>query len=298
MNNVTTKRLWILLFCLLPCLAIAQETQDYFKILKNAGFYNKHDTRKVPAFTYQSANEPKLVALRNKYRLDSIAGYSNEVARVLNLLHWVHNTISHDGVSMAEIKNYNADYLLTLAREKKIGLACGELATVLNDCYLAMGWKSRKVYCYPRDSLDNDPDSHVINMVYLESKKKWIWVDPTNDAYIMDTNGALLSIEEVRKKIITNRPLIVTPEANLNGGLSVTQDEYIAYMQKNLYLFYCPVKSEYDYETPAPGKTISYVYLLPLDYINQRPFHSEENNKEVYKINNPDVFWQTPDDTE
>lgn len=292
------KRLLTILIFIIPYFSFAQEKQDYFKILKNGAYYNKHDSRKVPAFTYQSANDPKLVALRDKYRLDSIAGNSNEVVRVLNILHWVHNTIPHDGVSLAQIKSYNADYILNLSKENKIGVACGELATVLNDCFLAMGWKSRKVYCYPRDSLENDPDSHVINIVYLESKKKWIWVDPTNDAYIMDTNGALLDIDEVRKKIIANRPLIVTPEANLNGGLSVTQEEYIAYMQKNLYIFCSPVSSEYDYETPAPGKVISYVYLLPLDYLNQRPFHSEENSKEIYKINNPDVFWQSPDDTQ
>lgn len=288
--------LFISFFIIIPYAVAAQQKTDYLKILRNAADYNKHDSRKIPPFIYESANDANLVALREKFHLDSIAGTSTDVSRILNLLHWVHNTVNHDGIAASLAVHLNANEIITQSRARKIGVSCGELATILNDCYLAMGFKSRKVYCYPQDSLQNDPDSHVINIVYLESKKKWIWTDPTNDAYIMDNNGELLSIEEVRKKLINNRPMIVTPEANLNGSLSVTQDDYLAYMSKNLYCFYCPLNSEFDYETPENGKTIIYVGLLPINYGHQNTFKTAENNIKIYETNNASIFWQMPGD--
>ncbi|MDB5133328.1 MAG: transglutaminase protein [Mucilaginibacter sp.] len=299
-----TKKLLIFFLITIPFLLRAQGGADYLKILKKAGDYNNHDNRKIPAFTYQSAADTQLVALRKKYNLDSIAGYSNEESRVLNLMHWVHNTINHIGVSNGGIKELNADAIITTTRANKIGVSRKELATVLNDLYLAMGFKSRKIYCLPRDSAENDADFHVINIVYLTSQKKWIWVDPTNDAYIMNRDGELLNIEEVRKLLVNNKTVIVNPEANLNRHESVTENEYLAYMEKNLYLFYCPLNSEYDYETKSANKTVTYIYLLPLDYGKTYAFKSETNDKSlgltniIYRTNNPSLFWQEPTEKE
>ncbi len=68
-------------------------------MLKKAAKYNYKDSRDVPTFTYQSKDNPNLVRIRQELKLDSIAGQGNEVSRILNLLHWVHNTIRHDGSS-------------------------------------------------------------------------------------------------------------------------------------------------------------------------------------------------------
>ena len=34
--------------------------------------------------------------------------------------------------------------------------------------------------------------------------KKWLWIDPTFDAYVMNEKGELLSIEEVRERLISD----------------------------------------------------------------------------------------------
>jgi hypothetical protein len=216
-------------------------------------------------------------------------------------LHWVHNTVSHDGSNDSGIIDINAYAILTAVRTKHIGVCCGELATTLNDCYLAMGWASRKVYCYPKDSLDIDNDSHVINMVYLPSIHKWIWVDPTNDAYVMDEKRELLSIEEVRNRIINDKPLILNPDANWNHKSTVIKEYYLySYMAKNLYVMECPINSEYDSETKKVGKTISYIKLIPLDYHKESLIKEISTNRETqttiitYWTNNPNIFWQTP----
>lgn len=278
----------------------AQQT-GYLAVLKRAAQYNTNDERPIPAFTYQNSNDKRLVALRKKYKLDSIAGFGNEQSRLLNIMHWVHNTVHHNGSVESGITAENADTIITTCIAKNIGVSCGELASVLNDCYLAMGCPSRKVYCFPKDSLHNDNDSHVINIVYLSGKKKWIWVDPTNDAYVMDEKGDLLSIEEVRERLINGQPLILNPDANWNHRMSREKDEYLEYyMAKNLYQLYSPLHSEYDYESAGKNKEIVYVHLLPLDYSKQTPDRSEryskyhQTNVVDYLTNNPGVFWQKP----
>jgi hypothetical protein len=72
-------------------------------------------------------------------------------------------------------------------------------------------------------------------------------------------------------------------------------------MAKNLYWFYCPLNSEYDYETWGRDKKVIYVYLWPLDYHKSLPFKTEDYyNPDVkttfntYNVYNPEIFWQAP----
>jgi hypothetical protein len=300
MPNKTSLLLFLFLLTYLP--VFCQQNIDYVSLLKRASKYNTIDQRPLPEFTYESSNKPELVALRKKFNLDSVAGFGNEIFRLINILHWVHNNVHHDGQHESGIDQENADEIIKVTKVKNIGVSCGELASVLNDCYLAMGWHSRKIYCFPKDSLKNDYDSHVINVVYSASKKKWIWVDPTNDAYVMDDTGNLLSIAEVRQRIIENKPLVVNPDANWNHRTSTEKPFYLDYyMAKNLYHLYCPVRSEYDYESHGKHDTVAYIHLLPLDFPIQKPdkYSRYSNylkmNVVNYRTNNPELFWKSPD---
>lgn len=267
---------------------------DFLYILKKAGAYNPEDRRVLPGFTYQSAGDPNLVALRKAFNLDSVAGNGNDIAKIKNLLHWIHTLIPHDGNHGNPVVK-NAMSMIKQCKRENRGLNCRGLATVLNECYLSLGIKSRFVTCLPKDSLKMDNDCHVINMVYCESLKKWIWIDPTNEAYVSDEKGELLGIEEVRERIINDKPLVVNPDANWNMKSPVVISEYLyRYMAKNLYMLECPVNSQYDTETNAPGKVLSYIRLLPLDYFDQKPDRKEINGYIFYKTNNPKTFWQTP----
>lgn len=270
----------------------------YQETLKNAGKYNLNEKKEIPKFTYQSADNSHLVALRKAFNLDSIVGTGNEVSQILNLLHWIHNYIPHDGEhENPEIKN--ALSMITICHKTHQGLNCRGLATVLNECYLSMGIKSRFITCLPKDSLHIDNDCHVINSVYSTQLKKWLWIDPTFDAYVMNEKGELLSIEEVRERIINNKPLILNPEANWNRKTSQNKEYYFyTYMTKNLYLFECPISSEYDTETHQQGKVITYLRLVPLDYfaisLDKSEYTENKTKLVVYKTSNPTIFWQIP----
>ncbi len=293
---------------LMNCSGYAQKKSTtnslYLSILKRSAGYGRKNNKKVPPFQYQSSNDdPALPEMRRRLKLDSIGGFGNEVSRLINIMHWVHNTIRHDGTTETGIISMNANNILETVKKKRIGIACGELATVLNDCYLAMGWTSRKVYCFPKDSLKNDPDSHVINIVYAASIKKWLWMDPTNDAYVMNDKGQLLSIEEVRLAVIKGKPLLVNPDANWNRQTSTIKETYLyEYMAKNLYHLYSPVNNAFDYETKDSGKVVGYIHLVPAVHLNKVADKYQRKNRpngavtEHYYMDNPAVFWAKPED--
>jgi hypothetical protein len=273
---------------------------DTLSTLKKAAAYNVADKREFPTFTYQDANNAALVTLRKTFNLDSIAGQGSEVSKILNLLHWIHNLVPHDGNHDNPVVK-NAMSMIAECKRDNRGLNCRGLATVLNECYLSMGIKSRFVTCYPKDSLRIDNDCHVIDMVYSTELKKWLWIDPTFDAYVMNEKGELLSIEEVRERIINGKPLLINPEANWNHKVSQVKEYYLySYMAKNLYMLECHANSEYDAETRGLGKTETYIKLIPLDYFKQGPDKTEYDNKEAktvfvnYKTNNPAKFWAAP----
>jgi len=271
---------------------------DYLYILKGAAAYNNGDNRSLPVFTYQSADFPELQKLRKQYNLDSIAGSGNDISQVLNLMHWLHDKIPHANGEYP--KEVNASSMLQLCESEGRGLNCRQLATILNECFLSMGFYSKYVQCSPKDSLGIDFDCHVINSVWIPSLSKWIWIDPTFDAYIMDETGQLLGIEEVRERIINGKMLILNPDANWNNKQTQTKEYYLYnYMAKNLYKLECPVESRYDLETMVIGKEITYVRLLPTAYFKQQQ-DIEENEwgnsttAITYNTNNAKLFWAPP----
>jgi hypothetical protein len=270
------------------------------EILKKAETYNYSDNRFIPKFTYQSQDNPNLVKTRKDLKLDSIAGNGSELSQIFNLLHWVHDIVKHDGNSNNPTLK-NAIDLIKVCKTENRGVNCRMMATILNECYLSMGIKSRFITCLPKDSLGIDKDCHVINMVYSNELKKWIWIDPTFDAYVMDENGNLLGIQEVRERLIKGQPLVLNADANWNRTNLQTKEHYLEYyMAKNLYILECPVNSEYDTETRKQGKTITYIQLLPLDYFKQLPDKTESTDDKTgttvikYKTNNPTLFWEAP----
>jgi hypothetical protein len=270
----------------------------YLEKLKIAHKYDFSDNRFIPKFEYQSMDNPNLVRIRKDLNLDSIAGNGNEVSKILNLLHWVHNIIRHDGSSNNPTLK-NAIDLIKVCKTENRGVNCRMMATILNECYLSMGIKSRYITCMPKETKFDD--CHVINMVYSNDLKKWIWIDPTFDAYVMNEKGELLGLSEVRERLINGKTLILNPDANWNKKNSQTKEYYLeTYMAKNLYRLETPLVSEYDTETWKSGKEIIYVELLPLDGVEQMPQKNEQTNTKTgvkfvnYKTNNPNLFWTEP----
>ncbi|MDA3615574.1 transglutaminase domain-containing protein [Polluticaenibacter yanchengensis] len=266
--------------------------------LKKAAAYNYEDRRFIPAFQYQPAENAALVKIRKELKLDSIAGDGSELSKVFNLMHWVHNLVRHDG-SSDNPSMKNAIDLIKICKAENRGVNCRMLAIILNECYLSLGITSRYITCMPKETKFDD--CHVINSVFIKDLDKWIWIDPTFDAYVMDEKGALLGIGEVRERLINNQPLVLNADANWNRSILQSKEDYLdVYMAKNLYRLQCAMTSEYDAETWTRRKDITFIELLPLDGLLQTPQmevseHTQTKVKFInYKTNNPNLFWAKP----
>lgn len=267
--------------------------------LRTAAKYDLKEKSRLPKFSYQPQNDAYLVDLRNKFKLDSIAGQGNQTSRILNLMHWMHNTVRHDG-SSSNPDSRNAQDLIAICKNEKRGVNCRMMAIALNECYLALGIKSKFITCMPKE--EKFDDCHVINMVFNTDLNRWIWIDPTFSAYVMDEKGELLGIAEVREGLISGKPLILNPDANWNREESQTADYYLqTYMAKNLYRLQVPVNSQADFETWKHGQKAEYLELLPLDGIwqkKEKTVHERDEPKMefvYYQTNNPEAFWAKPE---
>ncbi len=258
----------------------------YTEILQKAGGYQQADTTGLLKFRYAVMTNPPLKHIREHFKLDTIAGMTDELSTIINLMKWVHNNVTHDGGHYPYCEHDAID-LYNYSKVNKQGVNCRMLAIILNEVYLSMGFRSRFVVCLPQT--DFYKECHVINTVYSETLNKWVWMDATFNAYWKDENGILLSIEEVRSRTIEGKPLVLNPDANWNNRNKYNKKDYLDnYMAKNLYWFSCPLISSFNVESPyRGGKAERYVSLQPVGYAPDANFIDIVTHDPAY-------FWQAP----
>ena len=270
------------------CMEQLTKWGDYKQKLKNAKQYYNGLVPEGMKFRYMNPNNADLVRLREHFKLDSIAGAGDEISKIKNLLHWVHNIVPHDG-SSNNPKEKNTIAMVELCQKENRGVNCRMMGQMLAEVYLAMGFKARYVTCLPKDLVS---DCHVITTVYSNTLNKWLWVDPTFEAYVMDENGVMLSIAEVRERLRTDKPLQINDNANWNNRSKQTKEYYLdQYMAKNLYYIACSEWSRFNAETYIEGQTYRYIALMPYDEINSK---SSAIGWDYLRVCDDKWFWQSP----
>lgn len=253
-------------------------------LLKNSSKYVKNGNDSLPEFVYQDAEDNCLQNVRTYFNLDSVAGDGDEISKILNILHFVHNAIKHSGSNFA-LCEFDAIDIYNYYKTTGKGVNCRHLAIALNEMYLSMGIPSRYVTCLPFDR--NDPDCHVINAVWSSQYQKWIWIDPTFEAYVKDESGSFLSIAEVRERLIDGRPLFLNEDANWNNQNKQTKEYYLeTYMAKNLYWFDCATNFRFNPESRYRYSGTEYISLTPSEYVIAKSSSAITHD--------PDFFWQSP----
>ena len=255
-------------------------------VLQKSAPYAIDSVKKDNPFRYQPQESMNLRMVREYFKLDSVAGQGDELSKIINLLHFAHDNIRHDGNNRAfaeldAIDLYN--YYKTTGR----GVNCRQLAISLCEMYLSMGIPARYVTCMPADP--NDYECHVINTVWSNQLQKWLYIDPTMDAWVTDENGTMLSIAEVRERLINDQPLVLCETANWNHESLQTKDYYLdEYMAKNLYYFVCKKISRFNpesvYRNNPPEDDIR---LIPAGFVN--------DNWKCDTTTDPDFFWSKPE---
>lgn len=111
-------------------------------------------------------------------------------------------------------------------------------------------------------------------------------MDPSFSSYFKNEQGEMLSIQEVRKRIMGKRYLVINDEINHNGNY-YKKSEYKTYMTKNLFRLSCPVRSEFNYES---GNNLEFVELVPKGYLDS--LYIDRGRNINYYTSNPDYFWE------
>ena len=206
--------------------ALLAEVKDRqpLSVLKKSASYALDSIKMDNPFRYESKESRSLRMVREYFKLDSVAGQGDELSKIINLLHFAHDNMPHDGshrafAEMDAIDLYN--YCKTTGR----GINCRQLAISLCEMYLSMGIPARYVTCMPADP--HDFECHVINTVWSDQLQKWLYIDPTMDAWVMDENGMMLSIAEVRDRLKNDLPLVLCETANWNHQNKQTKEYYL-----------------------------------------------------------------------
>ena len=253
-------------------------------VLKKSASYAKDDAK--VEFRYQPKRSNNLCKVRDYFKLDSVAGQGDELSKIINLLHFAHDNIRHDGSNQA-FAELDAIDLYNYYKATGKGVNCRQLAISLCEMYLSMGIPARYVTCMPADSLDYE--CHVINTVWSSQLQKWLYIDPTMDAWVTDENGTLLSIAEVRERLINDQPLVLCETANWNHESQQTKEYYLeTYMAKNLYYFVCKKLNRFNPESAyRDNDPEGDVRLIPVGFVN--------NNWKCDTTTDPEVFWAKPE---
>lgn len=269
-----------------PALQRLKETTDYLYILQHAPEYTRtQPADSLPRIVYAQADEPDLKRVRDYFRLDSVAVVGDELATIKRILTYIHNKIRHDGQNGNPTGGNNSINFAEACKDGSRGLNCRGLATVLNECYLSMGIPSRVITCMPKTYIS---DCHVINAVYSSTLGKWLWIDPTNNAWVTDEQDNLLSVQEVRARLRSGQPVRVNEEANWNNEKKTTTEAYLyEYMAKNL--FYLESWTRYGFNTESDRENpINYIFLQPTCC------DSKQRNPRNLSVNDDRYFWQAP----
>lgn len=269
-----------------PALKRLKETTDYLFILQNAPEYTrKESSDSLPRTIYAQADDPDLIRVREYFKLDSVAVAGDELSTIKRILTYIHDRIRHDGNNGNPTGGNNSINFAEACKDGSRGLNCRGLATVLNECYLSMGIPSRVITCMPKTYIN---DCHVINAVYSTDLGKWLWIDPTNNAWVTDGEGNMLSIQEVRERLRNGLPVQVNEEANWNNEKKTLTEDYLYnYMAKNL--FYLESWTRYGFNTESDRENlINYIFLQPTGC------ESSQKDPRNLSVNDDSYFWQRP----
>ncbi len=159
------------------------------KEFKIAQWHNPRIRRSRFTFHYESPDEPRLVMLREKYRLDEVVEAGKDEFEKQQLLRgWVCSRWPHGWDDV--VPAVNALDILAAAEQGHV-FACGYYNVVFVQCCLALGWQARSLAISKQGSDFYPPwegnIGHSVTEVWSNQYCKWILMDAdTNSHYVLD----------------------------------------------------------------------------------------------------------------
>lgn len=149
-------------------------------------------------FRFDSADNPKLHELRQRYQLDAVVAHGeDEFDRQVLLLDWVHHRFKKFGRPSAEARG-----ALEILRALDEGHAffCSQFAHLFVSAAASLGWVDRELALRRhQDPPDGGSSEHSTTEIWSNQYRKWIMMDPTAKMYL-EKDGVPLNAYEIRQE--------------------------------------------------------------------------------------------------
>ena len=151
-------------------------------------------------FEYEKFDEPKLVELRKKYKLDEVvAGAETELEKMILLRNWVSKQWKYDP-PQHPYPAWDAHEIL----RRRQGF-CVQYAIVYMQCALSLGMQTRFVFgnCPKTFLAGGIISGHEVDEFWSNEYRKWIMMDANQDEFFVDSRtGIPASMLEQHKDLL------------------------------------------------------------------------------------------------
>lgn len=260
---------------------------DYINILNLFSEYNFSENINEFKFEY-AFNDEQLIRLKTEFDYKDLICEGNQFKTMTNIMIWVFDNLKGNGMCIPPAR-FDAMTVLKQTRTNNLYSNCYMYATVLNEIYLSMGFKSRMVRCMPMDL--NFNDCHCITEVFCDEYDKWIVFDAANKAYYVDRTMIPLNLFELREAV-RNRKTIYVPMMKRDRT-----NQLIQYWTKNLVRFESYRLSRYGNESEIINQTMLHFQSENFP-VSDKKIYYENVDISISHIHtsNPELFWKKPDD--
>ena len=147
-------------------------------------------------FTFDTHDNPKLKALREKYELDKvISPGKDEFDKQIHLLDWTHHRFKKFGRPST---NPRGALKILEAVDQGHTFYCAHYARVFVSAAASLGWVDRSLALRRHQGVAKGGSSeHTSTEIWSNQYRKWIMIDPTANMYI-EKDGIPLNAYEIR----------------------------------------------------------------------------------------------------
>lgn len=166
-----------------------------------------------------------------------------DIGNLYHVIFWLYHQFKSYKEFYTDFQNHSGFEIFEKCKER-YAPNCACFAIMLNDILIAMGYKSKAVWCLSSDP--QDEECHALNHVWLEEINQWIVADPSSRSVICDESGRPIDLLTMRNIIYNGG--IVYPHRNktICQPLGFIRD-YNQYMRKNLFQFLTHVEQGLNY---------------------------------------------------
>lgn len=233
-------------------------------------------------FEYLFDEREKMADIIAEHNLDALVQGKTDVESAITLMHWLCDRYTHGNPPGGLRGASTPQELMKNAEDFDNKTNCFGFALLFAQILRAYGIRAFHVTCIPYE--EPYDDCHVVVSAYFESLGKSLLLDPSDNLYLRNKAGDIVSIEELRDIILNDEELTANPENTLHPN---TLDEYREYMAKNLMRMQRSPVNGYGICPDSDER----VTLIPEKYMQEHAHRFPEKQKQLF-VTSSEYFWQ------